>query len=111
MDIRTQLRAFIYVKLTLDVTMILVLLVIFHAYTTKLQVVSEDISKQPQYNLEAMQTQMNDISKFIIEHKEFEGRHTSNADLLSKQIKEIQLNKLREPTNRKDYSVEHESSK
>lgn len=91
--------------------MVLVLLFIFNAYTTKLQVVSEDISRQPQYNLEDMQAQMNDISKFIIEHKEFEDKHKSNADQLSKQIKEIQLSKLREPTNRKDYSVEHKSSK
>jgi peptidoglycan hydrolase CwlO-like protein len=78
---------------------------IFNAYTTKLQVVSADISRQPQYNLEDMQNQMNDISKFIIEHKEFEDRHKSNADQLSKQIKELQLGKLREPTNRKEYAV------
>ncbi len=84
------MRTFIYVKLTLDVTIVLVLLFIFQAYTTKLQVVSEDISRQPTYDLEAMQTQMNDISIFIKEHREFEAKYASSANTLSKQLKELQ---------------------
>lgn len=84
------MRSFIYVKLTLDITSILVLLFVFQAYTTKLQVVSEDISKQPVYNLEDMQAQMNDISEFIKQHREFEAKYASSAITFSKQLKELQ---------------------
>ena len=94
------MRTFIYLKLTLDVTTVLVLLFIFQAYTTKLQVVSEDISKQPTYDLESMQTQMNDISTFIKEHRELETKYASSANMLSKQLKEIQ-----DKTGRQEYPV------
>lgn len=93
------MRTFIYVKLTLDVTMILVLLFVFQAYTTKLQVVSEDISKQPTYNLEELKTQMTEISGYIKEHKEFEAKYRNEAELVFKYMKD------REGTNRKQYTT------
>lgn len=94
------MRTLIYVKLTLDVTTVLVLLFVFQAYTTKLQVVSEDISKQPTYDLEAMQAQMNDISTFIKEHREVEAKYASSANILNKQLKELQ-----DKTSRQEYTI------
>lgn len=88
-DTKRLIKAQIIVKLVLDVCVILTLLFILQAYTIKLQLATDVVSKQPQYDMSNLQAQMNDISKFIIEHKEREEKMTNNAIRLSNELKRL----------------------
>lgn len=90
-SIRKLVKAHLIASLIIQSATILATIWIFNISVLKIEIATDTITKQPQYDISSMQRQMDDITKFIVDHNEREKEFVKKAELLNKQL---ELSKL-----------------